>query len=109
MTEVINADHIIGHTHHYFSIFNHKHDRIRNPLVYLLWAANNEFKIMVRTKLNLCKYCSFGHIKKDEHRINKRGKFQSFKCLECERKFTTNFGFEKTRVEPSTITGAGNT
>ena len=68
--------------------------------------SNNEFKIMERAKLNLCKYCSSGNIKKDGYRINKRGKLQSFKCLECMRKFTPNFGFEKTRVEPSTITGA---
>ena len=61
---------------------------------------------MERAKLNLCKYCSSGNIKKDGYRINKRGKFQSFKCLECERKFIKNFGFKKTHVEPSTITGA---
>lgn len=35
--------------------------------------------------------------------MDKRVKFQSFKCLECEHKFTTNFGFEKTRVDFTTI------
>ena len=68
--------------------------------------VNNEFKIMERAKLNLCKYCSSGNIKKDGFRTNTRGKLQIFKCLDCQRKFTPNFGFEKTRVEPSTITGA---
>lgn len=37
--------------------------------------------------------------------INKRGKLQNFKCLEYARKFTPNFGFEKIRVDPFTITG----
>ena len=55
---------------------------------------------MEREKLNLCKYCSSCNIKKDDYRINKRGKLQSFKCLECMHEFTPNFGFKKTRVEP---------
>ena len=58
------------------------------------------------TKLNLCKYCSSGNIQKDGYRINKRGKIQRFKCLECQKRFVANFDFEKTRVESSTITGA---
>ena len=61
---------------------------------------------MERAKLNLCKYCSSGNIKKDSFCTNKRGKLQSFKCLECERKFTSNFGFEKICVAPSTIISA---
>ena len=68
--------------------------------------ANNEFKIMERAKLNLCKYCSSGSLKKDGYRITKQGKTQHFKCLECQKRFTANFGFEKTRVQESTITGA---
>ena len=68
--------------------------------------TNNEFKITERAKLDLCKYCRSSNTKKDGYRINKRGKLQSFKYLECMRKFTTNFGFKKARVEPSTITGA---
>ena len=31
---------------------------------------------------------------------------QIFQCLECTRKFTANFGFEKTKVDQSVITGA---
>ena len=68
--------------------------------------ANNEFKIMERTKLNLCKYCSSGNIRKRGFSTNKRIKIQHYECLECKKYFTSNFGFEKTRVEPSTITGA---
>ena len=51
-------------------------------------------------------YCSLGNIEKDSHHTNKHNKLQSFKCLECNRKFTINFGFKKTCVEFSTITGA---
>ena len=57
--------------------------------------TNNEFRIIERSKLNLCKYFSSDNIKKDGFRINKCDKLQSFKCLECKRKFTSNFGFEK--------------
>ena len=49
------------------------------------------------TKLNLCKYCSSGNIRKDGYRINKRGKLQRFKCLGYQKRFVANFGFEKIR------------
>ena len=68
--------------------------------------ANDEFKIMERANLNLCKYCDSGNIIKKGVRKNKKGNIQVFKCLECTRKFTTNFGFEKTRVNETIITGA---
>ena len=68
--------------------------------------VNNEFKIMERSKLNLCKYCSSGNIRKRGFRTNKYGKLQKYQCLECTRLFTTNFGFEKTQVHHSIITGA---
>lgn len=68
--------------------------------------ANNEFKIMGRSKLNLCKYCSSGSIIKKGTRKTQIGKTQIFKCNECQKKFTANYGFEKTCVDPSTITGA---
>ncbi len=68
--------------------------------------ANNEFKIMERAKLNLCKYCSSGNIRKRGFSTNKRAKIQRYECLECNKYFTSNFGFGKTRVDQSTITGA---
>lgn len=68
--------------------------------------VNNEFKIMERAKLSLCKYCSSGNIVKKGFRTNKYDKLQKYKCLECTRFFTTNFGFENTRVDNSTIIGA---
>ncbi|WOV92500.1 MAG: hypothetical protein R1F52_05130 [Candidatus Nitrosoabyssus spongiisocia] len=42
---------------------------------------NNEFKIMERSKLNLCKYCSSGNMRKDSYHTTKQGKQQRFKCL----------------------------
>ena len=68
--------------------------------------ANNEFKIMERAKLNLCKYCSSGNIIKKGMRKNKRGNIQKYQCRDCTKQFTMNFGFEKTRVQESAITGA---
>lgn len=38
--------------------------------------ANNNFRIMEQTRLNLCKYCNSGNIKKDGMRNNKQGKIQ---------------------------------
>ena len=47
--------------------------------------ANNEFKIMERAKLNLCKYCSSGNIIKKGMRKNKRGNTQKYQCRDCTR------------------------
>ena len=63
---------------------------------------NNTFKIMERSKLQLCKYCDSGRIVKAGMNHNK----QMFKCNDCKKRFTTNFGFEKKQFEESTITGA---
>ena len=68
--------------------------------------VNNKFKIMRRTKLNLCKHCSFGNIKKNGYHTNKRDKLQRFKCLECMHKFTTNFRFENKQFSNGTITAS---
>ena len=68
--------------------------------------VNNEFKIMERSKLNICKYCSSGNIRKRGFSIRKQGKLQRYECVDCKKYFVPNFGFENTRVEPSTITGA---
>ena len=68
--------------------------------------TNNEFKIMERANLDLCKYCISGDIRKRGFSTNKRSKIQRYECLECKKYFTPNFGFEKTRTAPSTITGA---
>ena len=67
---------------------------------------NNTFRIMERSKLNLCKYCDSGKIKKAGMRITKKGKIQRYACLDCKKRFTANFGFEKMRYDSVLITRA---
>ncbi|KAF6246382.1 transposase [Nitrosopumilus sp. b3] len=67
---------------------------------------NNVFRIMERSQLNLCKYCDSGRITKKGTRKNKNCTVQIFKCLDCKKKFSANHGFEKTRFDVNTITGA---
>ncbi|MHB8545747.1 MAG: hypothetical protein ACYDAJ_03170 [Nitrosotalea sp.] len=67
---------------------------------------NNIFRIMERAKLELCKYCDSGRITKKGTRKNKSGNIQVFKCLDCKKRFTANFGFEKMRNDENIITGA---
>lgn len=67
---------------------------------------NNTFKIMERSKLKLCKFCDSGKIIKKGIKKNKSGNLQKFKCKDCKRGFTANFGFEKMRYDPILITRA---
>ncbi len=67
---------------------------------------NNTFRIMERSKLQLCKYCDSGKIRKDGMRQTKKNKVQRFKCLDCKKRFITNFGFEKKQNNDGTITGS---
>ena len=45
--------------------------------------------------LKLCKFCDSGNIVKKGIRKNKSSNVQVYKCLEYQKRFTTNFGFEK--------------
>ena len=67
---------------------------------------NNTFRIMERASLQLCKYCDSGRITKKGIRKNKSGSIQIFKCLDCKKRFSANFGFEKMRNNENIITGA---
>lgn len=67
---------------------------------------NNTFRIMERASLELCKFCDSGRITKKGTRKNKNGNVQIFKCLDCKKKFSANFGFEKKQFDYTTITGA---
>ena len=67
---------------------------------------NNTFRIMERSKLNLCKYCDSGKIIQKGTRKNKSNIVQIWKCKDCKRKFSANFGFEKKQSNENTITGA---
>lgn len=90
---------------------HHKKSRLQAQLVLEIIMKNkcyknNTFKIMERAKLKLCKYCDSGRIKKDGMRQTKKGNIQRFKCLDCKKRFSANFGFEKMRYNESLITGA---
>jgi len=67
---------------------------------------NNTFRIMERSKLKLCKYCDSGKIIKKGMRKTKSGNVQIFKCKDCKKRFTANFGFEKMRYNGTIITRA---
>ena len=69
-------------------------------------SFSKKFKIMNRDDLKVCKYCDSGNIKKDGIRKTKQGNIQRFKCNECNKQFTTNFGFESMRYNDTIITGA---
>ena len=68
--------------------------------------SNQPFRIMERSNLKLCKYCDSGRIRKDGMRETKKGRIQRFKCQDCKKRFTANFGFEKKQFDENTITGA---
>ena len=61
---------------------------------------------MNRDDLKICKFYDSGNIKKDGIRKIKQGKIQRFKCNECNKRFTTNFGFESMRYNDTIIIGA---
>ena len=68
--------------------------------------SNQPFRIMERSKLKLCKFCDSGRIIKKGFKNNKSGKVQLFKCKDCKRKFTANFGFEKKQFDENVVTGS---
>ena len=65
---------------------------------------NNTFRIMERSQLKLCKYCDSGRLKKNGTRQTAKGTVQRYACLDCKKRFTANFGFERMRHDPRTIT-----
>ena len=68
--------------------------------------SHDKFRIIERSIIKVCKYCDSGNIVKRGIRKNKKGDVQLFKCNDCRRTFTTNFGFEKMRHDARTITQA---
>ena len=61
---------------------------------------------MERSNLKLCKFCDSGRIVKAGLKKNKNCTMQRFKCQDCKKRFTVNFGFEKKQSNENTITGA---
>lgn len=58
------------------------------------------------TGIECCLYCKSERIKRDGLRRNKYGNLQKFRCLQCRRYFTVNFGFERMKHNPQGITAA---
>ena len=68
--------------------------------------SHDGFRIIERELIKVCKFCDSGNIKKWGMRKTKKGNSQTFKCQDCEKRFTANFGFEKMRHDTRTITQA---
>ena len=58
------------------------------------------------TSIDSCLFCKSEEIIKKGLRHNKYGDIQKFRCLECGRYFTINFGFERMKHNPQGITMA---
>ena len=61
---------------------------------------------MERSLIKVCKFCDSGNIVKAGLKKNKTKTMQMFKCQDCKKRFTTNFGFEKMRYDDVMITRA---
>ena len=68
--------------------------------------ADEEFPMIERTDVKTCKFCDSGNITKKGFRNNKAGRAQKFKCLDCNRGFTGNIGYEHRQFDHRTITQA---
>ena len=58
------------------------------------------------TTTTTCIFCDSSNIVKDGLRHNKYGDIQKYDCRNCKHYFTINFGFEKMKSSPQTITSA---
>ncbi len=56
--------------------------------------------------LSECLYCHSTNLKKNGIRHNKSGDIQRFECLDCNRTFSINIGFEKMKHNPQAVTTA---
>ena len=63
-------------------------------------------RILERSNRVLCKFCDSGRLKKDGIRKNKKGNVQQYKCLDCNKRFVMNMGFEKMKSDDGVITRA---
>ena len=83
-----------------------KHIKIALELIKKNEGQKQSFRIMERTKLKVCKFCDSGNIVKAGLKKNKTKTMQRFKCQDCKKRFTANFGFEKMRYDDVIITRA---
>jgi transposase-like protein len=80
-----------------------------------IWAVEFSFKMREQVQRNLiieevtisnCVFCHSSNIKKFGIRKNKSGDIQRFVCVDCEKTFSVNVGFEKMKHNPQAITSA---
>ena len=83
-----------------------KHIKIALELIRNNEGQKQTFRIIERSLIKVCKYCDSGNIIKKGLKKNKNNTLQIFKCNDCKRKFTANFGFEKMRYDSVIITRA---
>ncbi len=83
-----------------------KHIKIALELIKKNEGQKQTFRIIERSLIKTCKFCDSGKIIKKGMRKTKKGNVQIFKCKDCKKKFTANFGFEKKQFDYNTITGA---
>ena len=62
--------------------------------------------VIKQMDLGKCKFCDSANIVKHGIKKLKRGNTQRFKCLDCNKHFIHNLGFEKKRATPEQITQA---
>lgn len=62
--------------------------------------------IINQVETNHCKFCNSTNIIKKGLRKNKTYSLQVFQCKTCNKKFSTNLGFEKMKASPQIITSA---
>jgi len=55
---------------------------------------------------NICPFCTSKKVVKHGLRHNKYGQVQRFTCKKCGKRFTLNYGFEKMKSSPQSITSA---
>ena len=83
-----------------------KHIKIALELIRNNEGQKQSFRIIERSLIKVCKYCDSGNIVKAGLKKNKNSTLQRFKCQDCRKRFTANFGFEKMRSKDYIITRA---
>ena len=83
-----------------------KHIKITLELIKNNEGQKQSFRIIERSLIKVCKFCDSGNIVKAGLKKNKNNTMQRFKCQDCKKRFTANFGFEKKQSNENTITGA---
>jgi transposase-like protein len=72
------------------------------------YTIKKEVKVKTISPVNItsCIFCNSSNIEKDGIRHNKHGDIQKFHCIDCNRYFSYNIGFEKMKHNPQAVTTA---